>query len=153
MEMRYETTLYFHRQLQRCARVFLEHLPDDVDALMSTGSSGCALASAMVVLSEKPLDHLYVRKDAEEGSKHNCGSAGHYSHTLLYAIVDDLVDSRQTMENLAEYVHKTGLHVKCALVGKIMNQTWRFTNTHWTDKDTKIEGIKVLNMKKYLEEV
>lgn len=146
MEMRYETTLYFHRQLQRCARVFLEHLPEDVNALMSTGSSGCALASAMVVLSKKPLDHLYVRKETEIAG-HSSTSAGHYGHALLYAIVDDLIDSGQTMEELAEYKRKTGLHVKCAMVGKVM------LSYQWSDKNTKIEGIKVLNMRKYLEKL
>jgi len=151
MQMTYQVTLYFHRQLQRCAKVFLAHLPDDVNALMSTGSSGCALASAMVALSKRPLDHLYVRKECNCDS-HNSGSSGHYSHTLLYAIVDDVVDQGDTMERLAEYTHRTGLHVKCAIVGKVMERT-PSTVYLWSSRDVKIAGIKVLNMKKYLEEV
>jgi orotate phosphoribosyltransferase-like protein len=100
-EMLYRQTLFRGRSLKRIAQYYLKFLPKEVDCLVSRGSSGCAIATAILLLSEKPLMHHVVRKENEE-------THGEFytSPDKCMAIVDDFIDSGITIRKILQKVPK-----------------------------------------------
>lgn len=52
----YGDTFYRSHTMRECADAYLSLLPTDVTHLISRGSSGCAIASAMLALSKGRYD-------------------------------------------------------------------------------------------------
>ena len=83
--------------------------------LLSTGSSGCSLASAMLVLSPTKLNHMYVRKETDTTGHTNWYTGVNLcSHAV---IVDDIIDTGDTIEYLLSQVEKyTSVRVRAIIV-------------------------------------
>ena len=90
---------FFTQDLKLWTRAFLRVLPSDVTCLLSRGSSGCSIASAMLVLSERELYHIHIKK---KGEPSHSSIAGEFGEDSVIAIVDDLVDTGETVRILVE---------------------------------------------------
>lgn len=108
--MLYNDDFYRGEQLREYALKLLTKLPKDVDCLASSGSSGAAIASAMLCMSERPLIHLYVNRE-EEKSSHRDNCAGWCGKVI--AMVDDLLANGRTLRWISK-----NCCVKYALVVK-----------------------------------
>lgn len=102
--------------LKECAESYLSHLPKDVTHLLTMGSSGVAIASAMMALSKIELFHVTVRKSYDE-SGHQRGYAGVVDASKVYAIVDDFSSSGFTVSKLLDWANNQGLKVPYAIMG------------------------------------
>lgn len=112
----YGDDFFINSKFKRIAKAYLECLPNEVTHLVSQGSSGCAIASAMLVLCERELKHVFVRK---EGEKAHCqGSVGwrpSYPEDVA-AVVDDLVSTGETVRTLLDWDRKISGCVRYVIV-------------------------------------
>jgi len=103
--MQYNDSLYNSLSLRKYAKRFLEHVPEDTDFLISSGASGCAIASAMLCLSEfelrhvhyyagEPVSHHDKRKKEASGAKYELK---HVVPDPKCVLVDDGIDSGNTI--------------------------------------------------------
>jgi adenine/guanine phosphoribosyltransferase-like PRPP-binding protein len=95
----YGSSFYNTEELKYFAEKYIKKLPKDVTCLVSIGSSGCAIASAILTLSEKSLNHISLRKNATE-SQHAAYYAGRAKPLGVYCIVDDFIDTGETIKNI-----------------------------------------------------
>ena len=72
---------------------------DNVDTVLSRGSSGCSLASAILALADFNLYHVYIRKPGEKPHSGNNEYAGRWGNGNA-VIVDDLVASGNTVDTI-----------------------------------------------------
>lgn len=114
MSVQYSETFYEGITLSKAATVYLRHLPRNVGGLLTQGTSGCAIASAMLAKSKRKLIHVSVRKDEE--SSHQAGYAGKVEN-VKYAIVDDFMDTGRTVRRLELWANSRSLTVVAVLVG------------------------------------
>ncbi len=114
--MEYRKSFFRSDNLQKYAKEYLKVLPKDVTCLVSRGSSGCSIASAMLVLSERRLKHWYIRKERERA--HEGWDAGFRNKRDIFAIVDDFINSGQTVEKIINYIKKEyGIkNIRCIIV-------------------------------------
>lgn len=114
--LEYATTFYKTKTLKQYAKAYLKVLPDNIDTLLSSGSSGSAIASAMIVLSNKSLKHRYIPKVNEY---RHAGNYVDWSSDM--AIVDDFIASGNTMKHIVDSVpaiyHQ---YIKCIVVNHIL---------------------------------
>jgi orotate phosphoribosyltransferase-like protein len=96
----YQDTFFKAKSIKKVAKLYLKNLPLEVDGLMSTGSSGCAIASAMLVLSKQPLVHTYFRKEKENAH----GGSLIRQYATKWAIVDDFIVTGRTIQNIISRV-------------------------------------------------
>lgn len=120
--MQYNQTLYRSLEVSREAARYLATLPEDVTSLVSRGYSGCAIASAMITLAGlegRSLQHVCIRKNAEAGHQHFGGQLP-WQDSIL-AIVDDFIDTGDTIEAIVEIISKAMLfkRISCILVHHI----------------------------------
>ena len=118
MTVHYAETFYGGRTLREAAKVYLEHLPNGTQGLLTTGSSGCAIASAMLTMSKDDLQHLCVRKENEWG--HQSGYAGICLTHWEYVIVDDFVATGASVTRLLQWARSRGMQVKTIIVDRDM---------------------------------
>jgi orotate phosphoribosyltransferase-like protein len=88
-----------------------------IDTIISRGSSGCTLASAILALSKKDLYHLHIRKPNE--TSHGVNEyAGEWGHEQA-VIVDDFIMSGKTITTIlgTEVVKKRKAKVIGVLIG------------------------------------
>lgn len=121
----YQKTFFESEDLQAFASVFLRALPADVDKIVSTGSSGCSIASAMLAISKRKLQHFYIRKEKERQESHGNSVVGNLD--CLYgkvAIVDDFIASGETirrviskLESLQGAFNSGDVEIACIIVG------------------------------------
>lgn len=107
----YSKTFYEADTLKEEAKKYLKVLPKEVNVLVSMGSSGCSIASAMLVLSNRRLEHCHIRKDGEKahtpdytGYKPNRGD--------VIAIVDDFIATGDTINNIIDKLRSKSFKVK-----------------------------------------
>ena len=122
MDIGYRDTFFRGESLAKAADAFLRVLPVDVQGLLCTGSSGCAIASAMLTRRCK-LFSLYVYKDECAGErKHTANEyAGSRSSARKWAIVDDVIDTGGTVRRLLKFAREHGLVVDCIIVGRVVS--------------------------------
>lgn len=113
MYITYNDSFYNRHSLRYYAKLYLRHLPKRISGLLTQGSSGCAIASAMMVLSKKKrMIHTHIRKSSEKAhTKESCWEP--YAH---YAIVDDFIDRGNTVLKLLEAATRKNIKVKCIVV-------------------------------------
>jgi adenine/guanine phosphoribosyltransferase-like PRPP-binding protein len=105
---------FFDASLPVIARAYLKALPTEVTCLLSRGSSGCAIASAMLALTDNPiLHHVFLKKSGEQSHSTVGGSL---DHTDIVAIVDDFIDTGKTIDTLVEYLRDRNMHAECILI-------------------------------------
>src|SRR3972149_525409 len=102
MEIHYQHTFFNPHTLREAAKRYLARLPKDINVLVSTGSSGCAIATAMVILSDRTLRHVFIRKPYEMKS-HGNQFVGYEYGTMedcKFAVVDDFIHTGRTLKRL-----------------------------------------------------
>jgi len=119
MPVTYNHTFFTTKTLRESAKRYLKHLPTDVDHLLSRGMSGCAIASAMITLSERPLKQTVVRK-AHEAAHLSYAGVCPVSQTKV-AIVDDLIATGETVRAILSYAERNNLIVKVMIVDHCEN--------------------------------
>lgn len=101
---------FFKADLKEFAKLYLEALPADVTCLLSRGSSGCSICSAMIALSDnRELHHIYIKKDGE--NSHSLFS-GSLNDGEVIAIVDDFTDTGGTVNSLRAWLRDRGVEAK-----------------------------------------
>lgn len=100
--MRYAISFYHTKSLQAYAKKYLKVLPKIVTTLVSTGSSGCSIASAMLCLSKRKLFHYYIPKGNEVRHMTPVINLEHQN----VAIVDDFICTGSTVIRLLEVLKK-----------------------------------------------
>ncbi len=111
----YGQSFYVKDELKTHASRYLAALPTDVTCLVSTGSSGCSIAAAMLTLSTRRLRHWYIRKEGERGHSgaHTNGAHGHRGELC---IVDDFISSGDTIKRVILVLSVHGIKAKYILV-------------------------------------
>ena len=102
MEIHYQNTVFNPHTLREAAKRYLDRLPKDINVLVSTGSSGCAIATAMVTLSDRTLRHVFIRKSYEMKA-HGNRFVGYEYGTMQdckFAVVDDFIHTGRTIKRL-----------------------------------------------------
>ena len=122
-EIVYGVGLY-NKDIKKHAIEYLKALPDDVTMLVSIGSSGCAIASAMLVLAKKPLVHMQYRKEKEEShstGRIGCNIGGYNTPRAdtRVAIVDDFTTTGKTLANLIDRVEEDELNIRAIIISKV----------------------------------
>lgn len=123
VRVQYATTFFHSKSLREVAEGYLKYLPDNIEGLLSTGSSGCAIASAMMACSDRELIHVYIRKHGE--SAHGSDYAGSLRNDIKYAIVDDFIDSGKTMKSMKKWAKERKLNVTSVIVHRYLKHTGR----------------------------
>lgn len=116
MDICYGETFYKTKSLSEWAHKYLEVLPLDVTHLISRGASGCSIASAMLVLSERPLYHLFIRKGERAHSNDTTGFKPR--STTVCAIVDDFISLGGTVEDLLKWDAAQHRNIKYIIVSR-----------------------------------
>lgn len=104
---------FFRAELKEFAKRYLACLPRDVTCLLTRGSSGCSIASAMIALSDRGLHHVHVKKSEEVG---HSNYAGLWSGEDVVAVVDDFVDTGATIEALEKWAVERHIEVSYILL-------------------------------------
>jgi orotate phosphoribosyltransferase len=133
----YGESFYDSVSLGYYARRYLRALPKEVHKLLSQGTSGCAIASAMLSISKRKLMHTCVRKEGERA---------HLPYNIqaydgCYAIVDDLVDTGNTIHRLLAFTDLHGLRVRYVIVGLITSEY-----IPCLEKDLKERNIRLIQI-------
>ena len=95
--MAYSKSFFNKDDLIEFADRYLALLPADVTVLLSSGSSGCAIATAMIMRSRKNLAHVYIKKDGENSHR---PSSGVWPTIKVAAIVDDFIEDGNTIRHI-----------------------------------------------------
>jgi len=124
--MVYGDSFYNSEGLRLYAAKFLAVLPKGTEALISGGSSGCAIASAMLTLSEMPLKHRhYYKKDSVGHRGQTKRDAGLCLCDAKCVIVDDLIDCGNTVRAMASRADGES----CNLIGIIVGELYAEAGT------------------------
>jgi adenine/guanine phosphoribosyltransferase-like PRPP-binding protein len=132
--MRYNHSLYIEKHLSFWAREYLKLMPKNVKIILSQGSSGVALASAMIILAEdQNLRNIYVPKSKNEkrhsdndGNMVNSSLGVGYNLNLLKSeknrsykncvIVDDFTNTGKTILKVIKFAESLELNIKAILI-------------------------------------
>ena len=136
----YSSTFFNSGDLQKFAIQYLAKLPTEVTCLLSRGSSGCAIASAMLAHAVYPLNHCHFRK--EHDNAHYEDYAGDYHKSNICAIVDDLIETGETLKKMMDDAKERDISVKYVLVGHIHNDD---RNTEIVNKCREF-GIQIIEV-------
>ncbi len=113
--MVYAQTFFDNHDLRKFANAYLKALPRDINTLASCGSSGCAIASAMLARCKgRRLYHVYQRKKGERG--HRSFRAGSFPDSPVIAIVDDFADTGASVRRLTSWVEDFGYKISYILL-------------------------------------
>lgn len=118
MQVHYESTFFKQDTLREAAHNYLRWLPKDVNTLISTGSSGCAIASAMITLATRSMRHIFIRKTYDL-KIHTSKFVG-YDYGMpdrKCAIVDDFISNGKTIRRIINAAPEKNLSVTIVLVG------------------------------------
>lgn len=94
-EVYYGISFYRSESLKFWAKKYLEYLPEDVKCLLVAGSSGMAIASAMVAMSGRPLQIEYADRN-----KKGHGGCDNYLDPSCF--VDDFISSGKTFKRVID---------------------------------------------------
>lgn len=119
----YCDTFFNGHGIKQAAREMLALIPPGTKTLLSTGSSGCAIASAILAMSDKQLDHIYVRRPGENRSAHRQDYAGpgmyvNFPYMNPCVIVDDLIATGKSVRRIMKFAKQHGLIVTDIIVGQ-----------------------------------
>ncbi len=124
----YHSSLYEATTLKYWAKRYLAKLPPKVDGLLTRGRSGIAIASAMIALSKRPLHQISFAHSKEKSHSQDWqGWLGSVDPTAIYAIVDDFIDTGQTIKYLLQVANERNLTVVAVIV------------SHFSLKSVKVE--------------
>ena len=111
---------FYCRDVKRWAKAYLKLLPADVNVLVSMGSSGSTIATAMLVLANRPLYHVYLRKDGENThaaiSDPWDNNAYDLDNPFPTAVVDDFCGGGTTIATIMERLNPEKFKVRAIIV-------------------------------------
>jgi len=146
MSVYYGNTFYNSRDLQREAKLYVKNLPKDVTHLICRGSSGCAIASAIMMLykgGEDGLKCLVLRKSTE--NTHSGGTVGYipyHSHGKdVVCFVDDFISTGETLNRVLMWANENGVKIKYALVDRNSAVGVRFDGIEIVTLGSFLRGI------------
>lgn len=104
--MQYDYDCFRSLTLRECAKSMVKQIRKlnragaNIDTVISQGSSGCSIASAILALSSDTLYHLYIRKPHEKshGERYKAGTWGCGNAV----IVDDFIMCGDTITTILE---------------------------------------------------
>lgn len=118
----YGDTFFNAKDLRETAQLYLQHLPQDATHILSTGSSGCSIAAAMMVLAppERNLKHCFVRRKGESRSAHSSGNIGWEPSSYdVSIVVDDFISTGKTIEWILKWDKARHESIRYILVSRI----------------------------------
>lgn len=115
----YADSFYSSLELPVLAKQFLACLPKHITSIVSIGSSGNCIASAMLALSDRPLIHAHLRKPDEVGNNHRYDNFIGVKPVGACAIVDDIIDTGASMTQAIKIARNCGFVPEIILVGHI----------------------------------
>jgi hypothetical protein len=109
----YGTSLYCSWELKTIAKYALKFLSPKSNYLISSSSSGCALATAMLTLSRRDLRHLYLRKPTEKShdTDLHAGDSSYLAIPSSFTFVDDFIASGTTLRRVIDYAQNHNLNI------------------------------------------
>lgn len=130
--------------IKKHAKEYLAVLPKEVTLLVSMGSSGCAIASAMLTLSRRKLEHLQYRKPQEDAHSKHCICPSVWKDNrpkpnTNVALVDDFITIGKTMACLVDKATGDKLNIKAIIISKIW---WSYEGNY----ESKISRYNVINL-------
>jgi phosphoribosylpyrophosphate synthetase len=131
----YGSSFYNTKELKYYVEKYIKKLPKDVTCLVSIGSSGCAIASAMLILSKKSLGHISLRKNNME-SQHATFYAGKSKPDDVCCIVDDFINTGETIKNIINKLSIFENNIKYILV----------EHSYFSQKELKAITIKKIKL-------
>jgi orotate phosphoribosyltransferase len=114
----YGSSLYNSKELKECAEKFARCLPKDVTALATTGTSGCALASAIIVRSDLMLKHINILREGELSHNGKC-SGIMPSRSDIVAFIDDFISSGNSLKRVVNFLSPRGIKIRYVIVGLV----------------------------------
>lgn len=149
-EFSYDKSFYNKKDLKYFAKLYLKFLPEDVTGLVSMGSSGCSIASAMLVLHKKRLDHFHIRKEEMSHSTYT-SIPSNKNHVL--AIVDDFISTGKTILKITERLKKI-LERKPKIITKyvlVLNCPGGLKNMNSEFKTLYDNGVEIILIEEKIE--
>jgi len=151
MIIEYNSTFFNSEKLIKAASEYKILLPDDVNFLVSTGSSGCSIASALLMLcTDKHLYHLNFRKEGE-----SCHSGLIAGSTMKIkgngCIVDDFMDTGKTVLYIIKKFNlifggDDRITLKYIMVGNDSADTFSYLNGVNNSNSKLIKDIKLISI-------
>jgi orotate phosphoribosyltransferase-like protein len=125
----YGETLYQSKDLSDKAIEYLEVLPPEVTHLITRGSSGNCIASAMLALSNRKLRHYHLRKNDEQA--HSGGTVGYKPYDgHIAAIVDDFAETGNTIIEMLKQLNYTSIVIKYIIINTPHEDIKRYLLLH-----------------------
>ena len=119
LTVNYGESFYYSDELKKCARAYVGNLPEDVNVLVSIGSSGCAIASAMMMISDRPLEHYSVRRKRNEGhSSSHAGFIRRHNKDMIACFVDDFISTGASVDKVLKWDIENYDFIKYVLVSR-----------------------------------
>lgn len=157
--MKYAESFYKPITLKRYARAYLKFLPEEVECLVCSGSSGVTIATAMILEAQEQGKELTICHVRKSGQSHRCAPGDDpyewtYSGSLWgvedkIAIVDDFVALGRTVNAILE-------GVRCITKDKNwrpkITLVWR-SDIPLTDRICMEANVFTIEGKFYLEEL
>lgn len=120
-DLTYGKSFFNSEELSYWAKLYLKYIPDDVKIILSRGSSGCSIASAILTISpERKFEHINVPKKGED---RHLGRSPYISNSLYKrcVIVDDFIGTGSTLFNIIKYAKEYKLMIKKIIVNHTDN--------------------------------
>ena len=134
MYVSYQRSFFDSKRLKIWSEAYCLVLPEDTKVIYSSGSSGCSIASGMLLTSKTPLEHVYIRKPID--NKHHGENYIEKLNCNHYVIVDDLISSGQTIINILKKIkHVFSTTTKITIIVG-----------HCSNKDFHDEAFKEFNI-------
>ena len=121
----YNKDLYNYYDLTKWAKRYVKKLPKDVTGLLSIGASGCAIASAMMVIcgEQRELTHYHIKSKTSHQADYEPMTNIHNIEENVIAFVDDFFQTGETFRKVMEFIELSPHHLK-----EIMNIKYIITS-------------------------
>ena len=97
----------------------------DYDVILVSGASGLLVGPIVSHLLEKPIG--IIRKNQDKEPRHSWREYEGLEHYWKYVVVDDLIDSGETLKRIVDVAHYRNPNSVCA--GLVMYNQSRFGNS------------------------
>lgn len=110
----YSCSLYQSKGLGEIAREYYKAIPKDVKYIVTMGTSGCSLATAILMVADRELFHVSFRKEGE--SAHSSKYAGEINGAGSAVIVDDFIATGETVQKIMACAKAQNVKIKAVIM-------------------------------------
>jgi len=142
MIIEYDIDLYGTKSLKKITNKYLKKLPEDVTTIVSTGSSGCSIATSLLLKSKRELKHSYIRKPCYRS--HSCRTRN-ISNNDIVAIADDFIQSGGTIKRILNMLKNLNGNFKIKYI--MVNDINYGNNEDYFRKLYRKKGIELIIVK------